>query len=75
METVNSRRLEMFVRESLGNLRRPLSDAQLGGQVRDQAVANLPPAIVDALVGQCWQIDRMDDVGALVEASRAQPVR
>jgi len=27
------------------------------------------------VIEQCWQIDRLDDVGALVEASRARPVR
>ena len=41
VETVDSRRLEMFVRESLGNLRRPLSDAQLEAKFRDQAASPL----------------------------------
>ena len=75
VETVDGRRVEAFIEESLGNLRRPLSDAQLEAKFRDQAAVNLPPGVVDALIEQCWQIDRLDDVGALVEASRAQPVR
>ena len=75
VETVDGRRVEAFVEESLGNLRRPLSDAQLEAKFRDQAAVNLPAGVVDALIEQCWQIDRLDDVGALVEASRAQPVR
>jgi 2-methylcitrate dehydratase PrpD len=75
VEAVDGRRVEVFVRESLGNLRRPLSDAQLEDKFRDQAAVNLPQGVVDALIRQCWQIDGMDDVGALVEASRVQLVR
>src|SRR5687768_11146866 len=75
VETVDGRQVEMFVRESLGNLRRPLSDAQLEDKFRDQAAVNLPQSVVDTLIRQCWQIDQLDDAGALVEASRAQPVR
>jgi 2-methylcitrate dehydratase PrpD len=75
VETVDGRRVETFVEESLGNLKRPLSDAQLEAKFRDQAAVNLPVAVVDGVLRQCWQIDRMDDVGALVEATRVQPVR
>jgi 2-methylcitrate dehydratase PrpD len=70
VETVDGRRVEKFVEESLGNLRRPLSDAQLGDKFRDQAIVNLPASVVDALLRQCWMIDQLDDVGTLVEASR-----
>ena len=75
VETVDGRRVEAFIAESLGNLRRPLSDAQLEGKFRDQAAVNVPPGVVEALIQQCWQLDRLDDVAALVETSRAQPVR
>ena len=73
--------METFVEESLGNLKRPLSDAQLEAKFRDQAAVNLPADVVglradvvETLIEQCWRIDRMDDVGTLVEASRVQPV-
>ena len=75
VETLDGRRVETFVAESLGNLRRPLSDAQLEDKFRDQAAVNLPADDVETLIEQCWRIDRMDDVGTLVEASRVQPVR
>jgi 2-methylcitrate dehydratase PrpD len=82
VETLDGRCVEAFVAESLGNLRRPLSDAQLEAKFRDQAAVNLPPDVVglradvvETLIEQCWRIDQMDDVGTLVEASRAQPVR
>ena len=75
VETIDGRRVEAFVAESLGNLRRPLSDAQLEDKFRDQAAVNLPADVVEALIQQCWRIDRVDDVGTLVETSRVQPVR
>jgi 2-methylcitrate dehydratase PrpD len=75
VETVEGGRVEAFVKESLGNLRRPLSDAQLDAKFRDQANVNLPIDVVDDVLRQCWRIDQLDDVGALVEASRPQPVR
>ena len=73
VETRDGRRIERFIHESLGNLKRPLSDAQLEAKFREQAVVNVPPASVDEVVALCWGIDRSDDVGALVEASRAVP--
>ena len=65
----------MFVEQSLGNIHRPLTDAQLEDKFRDQAAVNLPADDVEALIELCWRIDQLDDVGALVEASRVQPVR
>src|SRR5690606_20792115 len=50
---------------SLGNLERPLSDAQLEAKFRDQAGV-LPGPQVDALIAGCWRIETLDDVGSLV---------
>ncbi len=50
---------------SLGNLKRPLSDAQLEAKFRDQAGV-LGAAQVDALIADCWRIEALDDVGRLV---------
>ena len=58
VETSDGRRVEAFVAESLGNLRRPLSDAQLEDKFRDQAAVNLPADVVDALIEHCWRIDQ-----------------
>jgi 2-methylcitrate dehydratase PrpD len=71
VETRDGRRVETFIEQSLGNLGRPLSDAQLEAKFKDQAVVNVPVSTVDALVADCWRIDALAGVGALVEASRA----
>jgi 2-methylcitrate dehydratase PrpD len=69
VELTGGRVLSRFVEESIGNLKRPLTDAQLDTKFRDQAVLELPPAQVDRLVDLCWRIDRLDDVGELVRAA------
>jgi 2-methylcitrate dehydratase PrpD len=69
VELTDGRTLSYFVKESLGNIRRPLSDAQLEGKFRDQAVPTLSASKVDALIGLCWKIDQLDDVNELVRAT------
>lgn len=69
VELDDGRLLELFVEESLGNLGRPLSDAQLEEKFRDQAVRVLAPARVDALIAQCWRIDELEDAGELARAA------
>ena len=60
------RNLSVFVAESLGNLKRPMSNAQLDVKFRDQAAMVLPAAAVDRLLEQCWSIDSLDNVGEMV---------
>lgn len=67
VELVDGRRLSCSIEQSLGNLRRPLSDRQLEDKFRDQAILALPRAQVDAALEMCWRIDRLDDVGELVK--------
>ncbi len=67
VELVDGRTLACFIEESLGNLKRPLSDRQLDDKFRDQATLWLPRAQVDAVLDVCWRIDRLDDVGELVK--------
>ena len=51
VETVDGAASRCSSRESLGNLHRPLSDAQLEDKFRDQAAVNLPQGVVDTLLG------------------------
>lgn len=62
-------RLTHFVSASLGNVHRPLSNAQLADKFRDQAVRALPAPQIDALIEQCSQIDTLADVGDLARAT------
>ena len=72
VELMNGKKLSRFVKESLGNLNRPLSDRQLEDKFRDQAVMNFPAAQVDKMIDLCWRIDELEDVGELVRATRPE---
>jgi len=69
VELSDGRKLVKFVEESIGNLRRPLTDKQLEDKLRDQASIVLPAAQIDKLIELCWNIDSLDDVGVLVKAT------
>jgi len=66
----DGRTVTKFIAESLGNLKRPMSNAQLETKFRDQSMAVLPAAAIDRIIEQCWTIDGMEDVGALVKDAR-----
>lgn len=53
---------------SIGNIKKPLSDAQLEAKFRDQATV-LASDRVDALIGRLWSIDEIGNVGEVVEAA------
>jgi 2-methylcitrate dehydratase PrpD len=76
VELTDGRKLSRFVEESIGNLRRPLSDRQLDDKFRDQAVLTLPRSQVDDLLGLCWQIDQLATVKSLIGSAvpATQPV-
>jgi len=66
----DGRKVTKFVEASLGNLKRPLSDRQLDAKFRDQGVLALPSTQVDEILGLCWKIEELGDVGELVRVSR-----
>jgi 2-methylcitrate dehydratase PrpD len=69
VELADGRVLRGAVDQSLGNVHRPLSDAQLDEKFRGQAVLALPAAQVDAALALCWRVAELDDVSALIDAS------
>jgi 2-methylcitrate dehydratase PrpD len=69
VELASGETMTRFVEESLGNIRRPLSDSQLEDKFRDQAVPRLGGAQVDKLIGLCWRLDELESVNTLVEAT------
>jgi 2-methylcitrate dehydratase PrpD len=73
VDLTDGRTLTRFVEQSLGNLKRPLSDAQLESKFRDQGVLALPAAQIESLVELCWRIDELDDVRELVQAAVPAP--
>lgn len=61
----DGRTLTKQLAHSLGNLQRPLSDAQLEEKFRDQAGV-LPKSQIEELIAACWRMEELDDVGKLV---------
>ena len=75
VELRDGRRVSVFVEQSLGNIHKPLSDRQLDAKFRDQAVVNLAANDVERLIGLCWTIEELTDVGELVQAAVPQSAR
>lgn len=61
----DGRTVGMKLEQSLGNLARPLTDAQLEAKFRDQATV-LSPAQLDQVIAACWGIEEMADVSTLI---------
>ena len=65
VELAGGQRLRIDLDHSLGNLERPLSDAQLEEKFLDQSGV-LPDAQARELISACWRIEEMEDVAGLV---------
>ena len=61
----DGQRLALELEHSLGNLERPLSDAQLEAKFIDQSDV-LAPGQARELVATCWRLEELDDVAELV---------
>ena len=61
----DGRVLEQHVEHAIGSLARPMSDADLEAKLRGLCDGILAPSAVDALIAQCWALDRMPNAGAL----------
>ena len=72
VELVNGEKITRFIEQSLGNLRRPLTDRQLEEKFRDQALLRLPDGQAEKLINFCWRIDELTDVGEIVKATSPQ---
>jgi len=69
VELTDGRRLTRFVEKSLGNIHKPMTDAQLEEKFRQQAVLALPAKQVEGLIGLCWKIGEWKDAGEVVRAA------
>jgi len=69
VELQNGKTLQLFVEQSLGNVHRPLSNAQLDDKFRDQAVLAVPAEQAEALIAATWNIDNSKDAGDLARAT------
>ncbi len=62
----DGRALHMKLEASLGNLKRPLTDAQLETKFRDQATV-LAATQRETAIAACWDIETLNDVGTLID--------
>jgi 2-methylcitrate dehydratase PrpD len=69
VELSDGRTISRFVEQSLGNIKRPLSDKQLEEKLRDQAEPVLSKTRVDELIELCWRLDTLENVNDLVKAT------
>ena len=72
----DGRTLRKTLTGSLGNLQRPLTDAQLEAKFRDQGTV-LPPAQREQAIATCWEIESLDDMreltGRCIPLPKQQP--
>lgn len=61
--------LEKFVEHAVGSLDRPMSDADLEAKFRGLADGILSKAETDRLIGLCWEVGKLKDVGEVARAS------
>src|SRR5262245_17043967 len=66
VELETGQKMSRFVEQSLGNLRRPLSDRQLEDKLRDQAVDRISEERADQLIDLCWRLDELKDIEELI---------
>ena len=69
VELADGRIVRQAVEQSLGNIHRPLSDAQLDDKFRAQAALALPGPQVDAALSLCWRIATLGDVAELIDVA------
>jgi hypothetical protein len=67
----NGKREHVFVKDAIGSLERPLTDAMLEAKFRDQAEPVIGKAKVDAALAACWKLGEARDVGSMVAAARS----
>jgi 2-methylcitrate dehydratase PrpD len=66
----DGRREHVFVKDAIGSLARPMTDAMLEAKFRDQAEPVIGRSKADAAIAACWKLGGSPGVEAVVEAAR-----
>jgi 2-methylcitrate dehydratase PrpD len=69
VELAGGEKVAKRVDHAIGNLGRPMTDAELEEKFLDQASRVLPAEQVRNLIAMCWKVKEQRDMRALVEAS------
>ena len=65
----NGKTLEKYVEHAVGSLDRPMSDADLEAKFRGLVQGILSTSETDKLIRLCWDVGKLEDVGAIARAS------
>lgn len=60
-------RIHKHVEHAVGNIGRPMTDAQLEEKFRDLASRVIAPARIEQIIEKCWAFERLPDCRELVE--------
>ena len=60
-------RIHKHVEHAVGNIGRPMTDAQLEEKFRDLASRVIAPARIEPIIEKCWAFERLPDCRELVE--------
>ena len=61
--------LDTHIEHAIGSIERPMTKAALEQKFRDQARTALPMAQIDEVMRLCWDVEALDDVNAIAQAS------
>jgi 2-methylcitrate dehydratase PrpD len=73
VELTGGERIHKEVEHAIGNLGRPMTDAELEAKFRDQAARVLPRGQVEELIALCWKAGEAGDMRPLIEAAIPRP--
>jgi 2-methylcitrate dehydratase PrpD len=65
----DGRKLECDVPHAIGSLARPMTDQDLERKFTGLAAEHLKPGAIEHLLSLCWQIEALDDVSKIAEAT------
>jgi 2-methylcitrate dehydratase PrpD len=71
IELADGRTLEHHVEHAVGSEARPMSDADIERKFRSLAEPVLPASNIDRLIDGCWNMEKLEDVGALIKLAAA----
>jgi 2-methylcitrate dehydratase PrpD len=64
--------LTKHVEHAIGNIKRPMSDADIEAKLRDLANRVIPPTQTERLIALCWEFDRLSDCRVLLNLTRPE---
>ena len=71
LTTKDGRKLEKFVQDAIGSVKKPMSDAALEAKFSDLADGVIPAAKARRVMDLCWGVDKLASAGDIAKAGAA----